>query len=137
MPTRPLPEDWDQRRKFVLHRARYRCEEQAESWRCPTVHDPPESILEVHHVIAGRHGVSDDPLRAFQEQPVAQLSEGVLGKNGIVLQWRRFDRAHRCPVRETLPKARPCLVARVAADRCRLRESGLFARRSGSEATVA
>lgn len=54
--TRDLPENWQSIRRQVLVRASYQCEEPG----CTVRHDPPDSILEVHHDVARRHGGPDD-----------------------------------------------------------------------------
>lgn len=55
-PTPPLPDDWKRRRIARIIQANYRCEEKG----CSVRHDPPRSVLEVHHVVARRHGGTHD-----------------------------------------------------------------------------
>lgn len=52
--TPPLPPNWQELRHATLRRAGWTCEEIG----CNVRHDPPKSILEVHHDQARRHGGS-------------------------------------------------------------------------------
>ena len=56
-PTPDMPEELRRVRKLeLLARANCQCEEPG----CPVRHDPPHFCLEMHHVVARRHGGSHD-----------------------------------------------------------------------------